>query len=228
MALFVIGDPHLSFGTDKPMDVFRGWQDYTARLERNWRETVAEGDTVVLPGDISWAMSLPEAEADFAFLQSLPGRKILLKGNHDYWWTTRRKMDAFLADRGFSTLRILHNDAVEAEGVALCGTRGWFFDAESEGSDLVLLREVGRLTVSVKAALATGLEPVAFLHYPPVTRDGVCRELFGVLREYGVRRCYYGHLHGPAIARAINGEYEGVRLQLVSSDSLHFKPLKIL
>ena len=230
MALFVIGDPHLSFGADKPMDIFRGWQDYAVRLEENWRAAVSGGDTVVIPGDISWAMSLAGAEADFAFLHRLPGRKVLLKGNHDYWWTTRRKMDAFFEEKGFSTLRILHNDAVPLPelGVALCGTRGWFFDAEEEGDKKVLLREVGRLTASVTAALATGLEPVAFLHYPPVTRDGTCEELFGVLRQYGIRRCYYGHLHGQSVSRAVNGCRDGVTLQLASCDALGFTPLKIL
>lgn len=228
MALFVIGDLHLSLGADKPMDIFRGWQDYVARLQENWRAVVCEEDTVVIPGDVSWAMSLGEGAADFAFLHRLPGRKILLKGNHDYWWTTRRKMDAFFSEQGFSTLQILHNDAVETQGVALCGTRGWFFDAEEDGDKKVLLREVGRLTASVKAALATGREPVAFLHYPPVTRDGVCRELFEVLQQYGIRRCYYGHLHGSAISRAVSGEYGGVSLRLASADALGFTPLKIL
>lgn len=229
MALFAIADLHLSLGSDKPMDVFRGWNDYQARLERNWRETVTAADTVVIPGDVSWAMSLKEAEADFAFLQGLPGRKLILKGNHDYWWTTRRKMDEFFVAHGFDTLRIVHNDAVTVEDtVAVCGTRGWFFDAEADADRKVLLREVGRLNASIDAAEATGLLPMVFLHYPPISRDAVCGELYDTLRARGIRQCFYGHLHGPAIPRAFCGVRDGISFRLVSSDSLAFQPLKIL
>ncbi len=228
MALWTIGDPHLSFGCDKPMDVFRGWDGYVSRLETNWRALVDEQDTVVIPGDVSWGMSLEEAAADFAFLQSLPGRKLLLKGNHDYWWTTRRKMDTFFAEQGFSSLRIVHNDAVDiGDGRAVCGTRGWFYDAETDADHKVLMREVGRLNASIDAALALGCEPIVFLHYPPVYADAVCEELFGVLRDRGIRECYYGHIHSHAIRRAINGVRDGVRLKLVSADALSFCPLRV-
>ncbi len=229
MSLFVIGDLHLSLGTDKPMDVFRGWSDYVPRLKENWCESVGAEDTVVIPGDVSWAMSLEDATADFAFLDALPGRKLIFKGNHDYWWSTRRKIDSYFAEKSFSTLRVVHNDAVAVEGqVAVCGTRGWFFDAEQEADRKVLLREVGRLNASLDAAEATGLPPVVFLHYPPVSREVVCHELFDVLRERRVRTCYYGHLHGPSIPHAFCGERDGVTLRLVSGDALGFKPLKIL
>ena len=228
MALFTIGDLHLSLGADKPMDIFRGWSDYQARLSENWRALVSDGDTVVIPGDVSWAMSLEQATPDFAFLQSLPGKKLILKGNHDYWWTTRRKMDAYFAEKGFDTLRIVHNDAVAVEDrVAVCGTRGWFFDAEADADRKVLLREVGRLNASIDAAEATGLAPVVFLHYPPVSREAVCSELFDVLKQRGIRQCFYGHLHGPAIPHAFCGVREGVTLKLVSGDALAFCPLKI-
>lgn len=228
MSLFVIADLHLSLGSDKPMDIFRGWQDYLPRLEQNWRETVTEADTVVIPGDVSWAMSLEEATADFTFLHSLPGQKLILKGNHDYWWSTRRKMDAYFEEKGFTTLRLVHNDAVPVGEVAVCGTRGWFFDAEADADRKVLLREVGRLNTSIEAAKATGLRPLVFLHYPPVTRDAVCPEIFDALREQGITHCYYGHLHGPSIPRAFCGTREGIAFQLVSGDALAFKPLKIL
>lgn len=229
MALFAIADLHLSLGVDKPMDIFHGWSDYQTRLEQNWRATVAEGDTVVIPGDVSWAMSLSQATADFAFLQSLPGQKLILKGNHDYWWCTRRKMDAYLAENGFDTLRIVHNDAVEVEDtVAVCGTRGWFFDAEADADRKVLLREVGRLNASIDAAEATGCEPVVFLHYPPLSREAVCGELYETLRERGVKRCFYGHLHGPSIRHAFCGVRDGISFQLISADALAFQPLKIL
>ena len=228
MALFAIADLHLSLGVHKPMDIFRGWSDYQERLERNWRAAVTDEDTVVIPGDVSWAMSLEQATPDFAFLQALPGRKLILKGNHDYWWSTRRKIDAYFEANGFNTLRIVHNDAVAVGDVAVCGTRGWFFDAEADADRKVLLREVGRLNASIDAAEATGALPVVFLHYPPLSRDAVCGELYDTLRARGIKRCYYGHLHGPSIKRAFCGERDGIRFQLISADALAFQPLKIL
>ncbi len=228
MALFAIGDPHLSFRCDKPMTVFRGWDDYVSRLEENWRRLVTPEDTVVLPGDISWAMNMEDVEADFAFLHSLPGQKLILKGNHDYWWCTRRKMDTFLTEHGFSTLRFIHNDAVPVDGkMAVCGTRGWFFDAEEDADRKVLMREVGRLRASIRAAKETGLEPVAFLHYPPIFGGQTCPELIAVLQEEGVRRCYYGHVHGAGIHMAFNGVSDGIEYRLVSADALRFCPLLI-
>ena len=227
MSLFAIADPHLSFNTSKPMDVFPGWSDYTVRLEKNWRSLVEPEDTVVIAGDISWGMDLREAAADFAFIDRLPGRKILLKGNHDYWWTTRKKMDDFLREQGLSTLHILHNDAYTVDNVAVCGSRGWFFDAYNTADNKVLLREAGRLRTSIQAAKRTGLEPVAFLHYPPVCGGQACEEIFSVLREEGIRRCYYGHLHGPGIRHAFQGEREGIRMKLISCDALAFCPLLV-
>lgn len=166
MSLFAIADPHLSLGTDKPMDIFHGWDNYVERLEKNWRALVSEEDTVVIAGDISWAMSLDHAEADFAFLHALPGRKLLLKGNHDYWWTTRRKMDDYLQNRGFDTLRIIHNSAEPVGDYAVCGTRGWFYDAEQDADRRSSAGWSGRLKLSIDAAEKTGKEPVVFLHYP--------------------------------------------------------------
>lgn len=227
MSLFAIADLHLSLGTDKPMSVFRGWDDYVGRLEKNWRRLVGEDDTVVVAGDISWAMNLEEATADFTFLNGLPGRKLLLKGNHDYWWTTRRKMDTYFKENGFSTLQIIHNDAATAGEYAVCGTRGWFYDAEADEDKKILMREVGRFHASATAAAKTGKERLAFLHYPPVFGNAVCREILDALKEEGITRCYYGHVHSTGIRRAFNGEYEGVCLQLISCDALEFTPLKI-
>ena len=152
MSLFAIADPHLSLDADKSMEVFRGWQDYVARLEANWRAVVGEEDTVVIAGDLSWGMSLAGALRDMQFLHSLPGRKLLLKGNHDYWWSTRRKMDTFFEEHGLHSLQIVHNDAALVEGIAVCGTRGWFFDAEEDADKKVVLREAGRLRTSIQAA----------------------------------------------------------------------------
>ena len=228
MSVYAIADTHLSLGVNKPMDVFSGWTDYVDRLERNWRRLVAPEDDVVVAGDISWGMSLEEAAADFAFLNSLPGRKYLLKGNHDYWWTTRKKMDAFFAEKGWDTLHILHNNAYAVDGrYAVCGTRGWFYDAEADADKKVLLREVGRLRTSMEAARAIGLEPLVFLHYPPVYADAVCREIWDELIAQGISRCYYGHIHSAGIRRAVNGTVDGIALRLISCDAAGFIPVHI-
>ena len=225
MAIFAIADLHLSLGASKPMDVFPGWEVYVARLEENWRRTVAPEDTVVVPGDVSWAMKLEDCGADFAFLDSLPGQKILLKGNHDYWWTTRAKMDRYLEQQGFSSLHILHNDSYSVEGLAVCGTRGWLFDQSEPQDEKVMARELGRLRASLQAA-GEG-EKAVFLHYPPVYPGARAEGVLAVLREFGVQRCFYGHLHGGMIRYAVQGEQEGVRYRLVSADALGFCPYKI-
>ena len=227
MALYAIADLHLSLGEEKPMDIFRGWTNYIDRLTRNWTALVQPADTVVVAGDVSWAMSLDGARTDFAFLDRLPGRKLLLKGNHDYWWNTRRKMDAFLAEQGFDSIRILHNSAERYGPWALCGSRGWFFDAEADADKKVLLREVGRLQASIDAGRALGGEPLAFLHYPPVTAAARCDEMMDALHRNGITRCWYGHLHGPSIRRAVQGVVEGIEFRLVSCDAADFTPVRL-
>lgn len=228
MALYTIGDLHLSLGTNKPMDDFKGWDNYVDRLERNWRAVVELEDTVVVAGDISWGMTLEEAAPDFDFLQSLPGKKLLLKGNHDYWWTTRRKMDTFFEDNHFDTLRILHNDGAAVEDTwAVCGTRGWFYDAEADADKRVLNREIGRLHMSADAARAFDLPLIGFLHYPPVFGDSVCTEMMQALQEEGITRCYYGHIHGAGIRKAFNGTMQGIELKLISADALSFVPCRV-
>lgn len=224
MSLFAIADTHLSLDADKSMEVFSGWQDYVARLEANWRAVVCEADTVVVAGDVCWGMSLESALKDFQFLHALPGRKLLLKGNHDYWWSTRRKMELFFAEHGLDTLRVVHNDACLAGGISVCGTRGWFFDAEEDADQKVVMREAGRLRTSIRAAKECGGEPVVFLHYPPLTQGARCGEIMQVLLDEGIRRCYYGHLHGPATRAAQTGEREGIRFSLISADYLQFCP----
>ena len=226
MAIFVIADLHLSLGSaDKPMDVFEGWQGYLPKLEHNWRTLISPQDTVVLPGDISWAMNLEDTREDFAFLNSLPGQKILLKGNHDYWWTTLNKMNRYLEASGFDTLRILHNCAFETEGVYLCGTRGWMSDVQGAEDEKILNREIGRLKMSLEAA-GEG-EKLVFLHYPPLYPGQMEGGLAQVLKEYGVHRCFYGHLHGASLRYAVQGEHDGVDYKLVSADGLKFCPYKI-
>lgn len=228
MALFVIADTHLSLGTDKSMTVFSGWDDYVSRLETNWRNLVGSEDTVVIPGDVSWGISLQQAAEDFRFLDSLPGKKLLLKGNHDYWWTTRRQMDLFLEEQGFHSLRIVHNDAVVVDdAIAVCGSRGWFFDAEEDADRKVLLREAGRLRTSIRAAKETGKEPVVFIHYPPLYGDQICPEIVQVLQEEGIRRCYYGHVHSVGIRLAVEGLMDGIEYRLISADALRFCPVLV-
>lgn len=226
MAIFVIGDLHLSLGADKPMDVFPGWQGYLEKLRANWLALVAPGDTVVLAGDTSWAMKLEDTAADFAFLQGLPGKKLLIKGNHDYWWSSLFKMRAFFARQGFDSLDILHNNSVEAEGCALCGTRSWMLDAADPQNEKVRAREQGRLRASLAAA-APGCERLTFLHYPPFSPGGTAGEVVALLKEYGVRRCFYGHLHGASIRTARQGLVDGIEYRLVSADGLGFCPLRI-
>ena len=226
MALFVLGDTHLSLGAAKPMDIFPGWNDYVERLEKNWRKLIQPEDTIVLAGDISWAMRLTDTRKDFEFLQSLPGQKIIMKGNHDYWWSTVNKMNAYLKAEGFDTLHILHNNSYSVEGYALCGTRGWLFDAGEAHDEKVMNREIGRLRMSLDAA-EPGLEKLVFLHYPPVYTGTSAPEIVATLKEYSIRTCYYGHLHGNAIRYAVQGDVDGIHYKLVSADGLRFCPYRI-
>lgn len=225
MAIFTIGDLHLSLGTQKPMDGFVGWQDYVARLTQHWEQTVTVQDTVVLAGDTSWAMKLCECTADFALLQRLPGQKILLKGNHDYWWTTISKMNLYLAEQNFTTLSFLFNNCVIVDGVALCGTRSWFYDVGQPHDEKIMNREKGRLIASLQAAGEH--EKIVFLHYPPLSASAQADEIVSILHTYGVKRCYYGHLHGGSIPYAVQGNVDGIAYKLISADALQFKPLKI-
>ena len=222
--VYAIGDLHLSFGGDKPMDVFRGWEDYVSRLERSWRATVRPKDTVVVVGDISWAMSLEGTKTDFAFLHTLPGRKLLIKGNHDYWWNTKTKIDRFLEENGFDSLHVLHNNSYQAGPLALCGTRGWMFEENAPENAKVANREAQRLALSLQSAETSAREKVAFVHYPVVYANSVAHNMVEVLLRYGVKRCYYGHLHGrTAHQYALNGMYEGIQFELISADYLGFE-----
>ncbi|MGI5856980.1 MAG: metallophosphoesterase [Candidatus Merdivicinus sp.] len=225
MSLFAIADLHLSLGVDKPMDVFPGWDGYVQKLEKNWRENVRPEDTVVVAGDISWALEISDSVKDFAFLNSLPGTKLLLKGNHDLWFSTKTKVERFFAENGFSTLKILFNNAFEYGDYAICGTRGWM---NEQTDKKVLLRECGRLRLSLEAGKKLQKEPLVFLHYPPVYGGGECYEILDVLLEYGIRKVYYGHIHGYSAGYAINGERNGIDFRLVSCDFIQFNPVKII
>lgn len=229
MALYAIGDPHLSFGTDKPMDVFGPvWANHPEKLRTAFLETVGEEDTVLLCGDLSWGMKLSECESDFRFLNDLPGKvKLLVKGNHDYWWTTANKMETFFRDKGLDTFRLLHNNCWLYGETALCGTRGWFFELEHAGhNEKMLNRECMRLEASLKSAGER--EKIVFLHYPPVYQGYRCQPILEVLHRYGVKRCCYAHLHGASCRLAIQGVYEGINFSLISADYLGFVPKRIL
>lgn len=227
MALFAIADLHLSMGTDKPMDIFKGWHDYSSRLENNWRNLVGENDTVVVAGDISWAMRLEECYEDFKFLNSLPGNKILLKGNHDYWWATKKKIDEYLKANSFDTISILFNNSFTVDGVTICGSRGWYYDADTDADIKVINREVGRLKLSLDSVKDTKT-PVVFLHYPPVYSELECKEIMDVLKDYGIKECYYGHLHGSHTHKnAVTGMYKGINMHLISTDYVDFTPVLV-
>lgn len=227
MALFAIGDTHLSLGSDKPMDVFGGgWTGYVEKLRQGF-EAVGPEDTVVLCGDLSWGMSLAEAREDFAFLDRLPGKKLLMKGNHDYWWTTARKMNQFFADNGFTTLELLHNNCHLYGEVALCGTRGWFYEEDrGEHSAKIFHRELLRLESSLKAG--GDREKYCFLHYPPLYQGYRCQEIIDLMERYGVTLCCYGHLHGGSHRLAVSGQHGRVEYRLVAADYLGFRPEKIM
>lgn len=228
MSLFAIADPHLSLGTDKPMDVFRGWDNYVDRLTENWKKLVTEDDTVVIGGDISWAMKLYETEEDFKYLNSLPGKKLLLKGNHDYWWDTLSKINRYLEEKQFDSIRIIFNNSYEAGDYVICGTRGWLIDSQSDEDKHILSRECGRLRLSLESSKDSDKEKIVFLHYPPVYANFKSDEMISILKEYGVKKCYYGHIHGQnMIKNAFNGELDGISYRLISCDALHFTPILV-
>lgn len=228
MSLFAIADLHLSLSSDKSMDVFPGWEDYVQRIEKNWKSVVKQDDTVVIVGDISWAMKLNQAFEDMNFLNSLPGDKLFIKGNHDLWWSTRKKVETYFEANGFNTLKLLFNDAYPVGDVGVCGTRGWFYDHWDDDAKKIVSREANRLTRSIKDALKMELEPIAFLHYPPVYNNQECSEILEVLKKYKIKKCYYGHVHGAdAYKNTLIGEYKGINFQFISCDYTGFRPILV-
>ena len=227
MSLFTIGDLHLSLSGEKPMDRFGPvWENHPEKLKEGFRK-VGEDDLTVLCGDLSWGMSLEGAKEDFAFIHQLPGRKLILKGNHDYWWNTAAKAYRFFEENGFDGMDILHNNAWTYGDYALCGTRGWFYEEESgtEHDKKMMLREVLRLEASLKAGEER--EKIVFLHYPPVFQNYRCEEILELLQKYQVKRCYYGHIHGRGCPLAFNGWIGCTKFQLVSADHLRFEPMAV-
>lgn len=228
MALFAIADLHLSLGVDKPMDVFGArWENAVEKLEKNWRAAVTDDDTVVIAGDFSWGMTAAEALPDLKFLDSLPGKKLLMKGNHDYWWSTLTKLKALLEENELKTIDFLFNNAYPIGDKTVCGSRGWNIFGASDQDNKLLRREVMRLDASCKEALKLGGEPIVFMHYPPLSPVSDCTLFSDVLSRHGIKRCFYGHLHYGGKGRAFEGEKDGVTYQLISADVINFDPVRI-
>ena len=228
MALYAIGDLHLCLGAPKPMDVFGGaWVGYMDKLKAGM-SVIGPEDTTVLLGDLSWALDLAGARDDFSWINQIPGRKIILKGNHDYWWSTASKFYDFCKANDFSNQFILNNNHYEYNGWAICGTRGWFFEEEKSGAhdEKVFRRELMRLEASLQSA--GDLPKLVFLHYPPRYKGYECDEILSLLGKYDVRRCFYGHLHGASHGLAMEGLWDGIEYKLVSADRLNFQPLQII
>jgi predicted phosphohydrolase len=225
MALYTISDLHLSLSSDKPMTVFRGWENYTERIESNWRRIIKNEDTVILPGDFSWGLKLSETLNDFKFLDSLPGKKILLKGNHDLWWSTVKKVNEFFSENNITSVELLFNNAYKIGERVICGTRGWFYDQSED--DKIRKREVGRLRLSFEAAEKLGGEKIVFLHYPPVYGDYVANDIISVLKQFNIKTVYHGHIHGSGFNNSVS-EYDGINFKLISADCIDFTPFLIV
>ena len=226
--LYALGDPHLSFGSNKPMDIFgEQWRDHTEKLRRGFSQ-LGPDDLCVLCGDISWSLSLEGAVEDFKFIDSLPGKKIILKGNHDYWWSTVSKIKALFEKHDIKTIDILHNNCFFYKDAAICGTRGWFYEEETGGEHdkKIMNRELMRLEASLKAA-GDCPEKLCFLHYPPRYRNYRCAEIIEILKKYGVRECCYGHIHKYFSGGFIQGVEDGIEYRLVSADFVGFSPVKV-
>ena len=237
MSVFTIADLHLSTldSTNKSMEVFgRRWTDYTKRLERNWRHLITDEDTVIIPGDISWALSLEESLSDLKFIDSLPGKKILGKGNHDFWWCTMKKHLEFFEKNEIKTISFLFNNAHVTEDFIIAGTRGWYHDEDvsniPDNTDFEKLtkREELRLRLSLDTAVklkeeSPEKEIIAFMHFPPFWSGKASEGIVAALKEYGIKRVYFGHIHGNYTVPPVI-EYDGIEMHLVSADYLDFIP----
>ncbi|MBQ2835974.1 MAG: metallophosphoesterase [Clostridia bacterium] len=234
MSIFVIGDLHLSFNNPKPMDIFgEHWANHEERIRDNWKENVKENDLVILPGDFSWETYLVDTKQDFKYLNDLPGKKLLLKGNHDYWWTTVTNMKTFLKENNYTNIDFLYNNSYKFEDKIICGTRGWSI-IDEEADEKLINRELIRLEISLQDGInkyGKDKEIIVFMHYPPITKNkmltGEEAQFVELMKKYNVKRCYYGHLHGASISDAIEGNVEGIEFKLVSADGLDFNLLQI-
>jgi predicted phosphohydrolase len=230
MAIWAIADLHLSHDRAKPMDIFGPcWENHAEKIAANWRRLVGGDDLVIVAGDISWAMQLSEAAADLNWIASLPGRKLLLRGNHDYWWSSISKVRAALPPG----MAALQNDHYVFEDWAICGSRGWICPGEegfdSEHDEKIYRREIGRLELSLESARLAGRERiVAALHYPPFNRQGSPSGFTELLERYGVSYCVYGHIHDEGRDRLFQGERGGVNYIFVAADGVDFTPVPVI
>jgi len=227
MAIYAIGDLHLSVAAKKPMDIFSGWDNHAEKLRENWSQKIKADDTVILAGDTSWGMSLAQAVPDFRLIHNLPGQKIVLKGNHDYWWSSLTKMNRALEEHGLTSIRFLHNNSYYVEGVHLCGSRGWIFENGQPHDEKIIRREALRIEASLKSRSSQPGETVLFLHYPPVFAGQTLQPFLELMHQYGVKRCYYGHIHGPSHKYAVQGRVQGIEFRMISSDYIEFDPVLV-
>ena len=237
MSIYVIADLHLSFSNPKPMDIFGdNWENHPEKIKQDWISKVKAEDTVLLLGDFSWAMKLEDTLKDFEYLNSLPGKKIMLKGNHDYWWSTVTSIKKFLEENKIDNIDFLYNNSYKIENKVFCGTRGWALGTndEEKDSEKIVNRELIRLKISLEDAkqkLEPNDELICCLHYPPITQNNLLRNettpFMQIMKEYGIKKCYYGHLHGTAIKEAVQGNINGIDLKLISADGVDFKLTKI-
>lgn len=229
MALYAISDLHLPLGVNKPMDIFgKNWENYVEKLRENWQNTITENDTVVLPGDFSWAMYLEESKADFEFLNNLNGKKILLKGNHDYWWTTMNKLKNFVLENGYKDIEFLQNNSFEYGDISICGSRGWTTPTgKLTGEDKKIYeRELARIELSIASA-KNPENIVLFTHFPPILKDFRENEMVDLLNKYKIKKSVFGHIHSAGIKNAAEGDIGGIEYLLVSCDYREFMPVKI-
>lgn len=227
MALYVIGDLHLSFGTDKPMEVFgEHWEAHYEKIREDWLSKVSAEDAVIIPGDVSWAITFEGAKQDLSWIDSLPGEKIIFKGNHDYWWVSKAKMD-----NAFPTIQFVHNTYAVYRDTAICGTRGWISPGEgfTVEDEKIYKREVMRLEYSIKQAVAAGYEKIiGVLHFPPTNDKKEPSGFTDIFEKYGVKQVVYGHIHAKNNFRyALKGLFRGIDYRLTSCDYLDFKLVRI-
>ena len=237
MAIFALADLHLCLSCpDKSMEIcWSSWENYVSRIKDNWEETVTSEDTVLIPGDISWATYIDKAEEDFRFISDLPGRKLLCRGNHDYWWTTIKKMEDFFEEKGFD-LEFVRTNVIEAEDCLISGTRGWMIESRDsiEGSENKKIYERERIRIGMCIDKLNEADPehakkhILMIHYPPITAKREFTEFAEMISEGQVDICVYGHLHGRSHSKAFEGDFGGTEFICVSSDYVGFKPVKIV
>lgn len=238
MSIYALADLHLALSNpEKSMDVFGSrWEGYIPKIKDNWMKTVTDSDTVLIPGDISWATYIDKAEEDFRFISDLPGTKLLSRGNHDFWWTTMKKMEDYFAQKDFDNLQFIRTNVAQVEECLISGTRGWMIESKAsiEGSDnrKIYEREKLRLGMCIDKLNETDPEHskkhILMIHYPPLTSNQEFTEFAEIISDGGVDICVYGHLHGKAHKKAFEGEFGGTRFICASADYVGFKPVKII